>query len=415
MARSFDVPEHYRSPLISALKRARREADQRKKDLTPTIVDFGSVRFKIARHFGFCYGVENAIEIAYRAVRENPGKRVFLLSEMIHNSRVNLDLKQQGVGFLQTAEGEELYPIQSLSANDIVIIPAFGTTVELFDRLTAQGVRPLRYNGTCPFVEKVWKRARELGDRGYTVVVHGKHSHEETRATFSHAALSAPALVILNIEEAERLAQYIRGERDFQAFDEDFRGRYTQGFHPETHLARIGVVNQTTMLASETQRITSTLREAMRARYGDAELDTHFADTRDTLCYATEENQQAVYALLRERGDLALVVGGYNSSNTSHLAELCEAELPTYYICDSGELLSKNEIRHYDQHRRVVTVSQEWLPPRAPLEVLLTAGASCPDAVVDEVVRRVAELCGAADLPPRALLAILPDESTNSS
>jgi len=393
MARTFDVPAYYRSSLVTTLKIGRRTNDPRKKDWSPTIYETPDVRFKLARHFGFCYGVENAIEIAYRAVRENPGKRVFLLSEMIHNRHVNDDLRKHGVQFLQSARGEELVPLATLNQDDIVIIPAFGTTREMFAELENRGVEPKAYNATCPFVEKVWKRANELGQDGYTVVVHGKPDHEETRATFSHALASSPSLVIQDRQEAHTLAHFIDGSRPLHAFGEVFAHRTSPGFRPEEHLLRIGVVNQTTMLASETQEIVNILREAVRRRFGEGALSEHFADTRDTLCYATEENQQSVYALLNESAHFALVVGGYNSSNTSHLAELCEAKLPTYYICDADEILSANEIRFYDQHAKTVRVATNWLPvtPR-PIEVLLTAGASCPDAIIDQVIARVSEL-----------------------
>jgi len=397
MPRQFDIPVFYRSPVITALKRLRRSADPRRQDLTPSVIDLGRVRFKVARHFGFCFGVENAIEIAYRAVAENPGKRVFLLSEMIHNPHVNGDLLARGVRFILTPAGEQLVPFEELTPEDIVIVPAFGTTTELFERLAGRGIDPLRYNATCPFVEKVWKRSAQLGERGYTVVIHGKHSHEETRATFSHARLSAPSLVILDMAEAALLGRYLRREIPFDSFVADFAGRFSAGFEPERDLVRIGVVNQTTMLATETQAISELLRGAMREFYGEAQLTEHFADTRDTLCYATSENQDSVYALMQGGGDVAIVVGGYNSSNTSHLAELLEQRVPTFYIKDAGEIIDRHSIRHLNIRSHSVLTSAGWLPDADPVEVLLTAGASCPDVLVDQVIERVADLFGVTD------------------
>lgn len=396
MARSFEIPTYYKSSIVSAIKQARTSADQRRKDFSPTILDLGTVSFKIARHFGFCYGVQNAIEIAYRAVAENPGKKIYLLGEMIHNPHVNDDLRERGVKFLLAPDGSELVPFDTLSAEDVVVIPAFGTTVELFERLEKLGVNIYRYNTTCPFVEKVWNRAAELGKKGYSVVVHGKHTHEETRATFSHARLSAPTIVVLNLEEAKKLAGYIRGEKPLDGFFADFPGRYSPGFEPERDLRCIGVVNQTTMLATETQEIAALLKAAMSSRYGESEVNIHFADTRDTLCYATYENQEAVEGLISAGGDLAIVVGGYNSSNTSHLVELCLKVMPTYHIKDANEILNESRIRHRDFHSAEIIESNDWLPnDRSKVEIVLTAGASCPDVLVDQVISRIAALCGA--------------------
>lgn len=389
MPRQFDIPVFYRSPIISRVKEARRRQDPRKKDFSPTVLDFGPVRFKLARHFGFCYGVEQAVEIAYRALEENPGRRIFLLSEMIHNPHVNRDLERRGVRFLRTTRGEQLIPFDVLRPDDIVIIPAFGTTPEIEADLAARGVDVRRYDTTCPFVEKVWKRSSQLGQRGYTIVIHGKRYHEETRATFARAAREAPVVVVRDLEEAADLARVIRGEADAAFFYERFHDRYSEGFDPERDLVRIGVVNQTTMLATETQAIAELLRQAMIDRYGPENLHEHFADTSDTLCYATHENQQATRALIASGGDLALVVGGYNSSNTSHLVELCAERMPTYFVKGPEELLSPTRIRHYDLALGTVRETENWLPAHRPVEIVLTAGASCPDALLEAVLQRV--------------------------
>ncbi|MEX0821074.1 MAG: 4-hydroxy-3-methylbut-2-enyl diphosphate reductase [Rhodothermales bacterium] len=389
MARQFDVPAFYKSSIISTVKEARKITDPRKKDLSPSVLDFGPVRFKIARHFGFCYGVENAIEIAYRALEENPDRRIFLLSEMIHNPRVNGDLRSRGVRFLRTTSGEQLISFDELGPEDVVVIPAFGTSLEVEQELADRGVDTVSYDTTCPFVEKVWKKSDQIGGRDYTIVVHGKRYHEETRATFSHARRSGPVVIVRDHAEAEDLARVVRGEESAEFFFEEFDDRYSEGFDPDRDLQRIGVVNQTTMLASETQAIAALLRQAMVDRYGEERIDDHFADTSDTLCYATNENQNATMRLIESSGDLAIVVGGYNSSNTSHLVDLCEARMPTYFIRDADELLSPDRIRHFDIHGKRETVTEGWLPDKRPVEIVLTAGASCPDALLDEVVRKI--------------------------
>ena len=391
MAKQFKVPRSYRSELVEKIKRKRIAADPRKADLSPSVIDLGPVVFKVARFFGFCYGVENAIEIAYRAVEENPGKRVFLLSEMIHNPQVNQDLQSRGVKFLQTTNGETLIPMSELTSQDVVIVPAFGTTVEMFDALEKQGVSPHQYNATCPFVEKVWKRGKTLAQQGFGIVIHGKHTHEETRATFSHIRIEGPSVVVRDRDEAEHLTKYIREELPAEQFYADFAGRYSEGFVVPKDLRKLGVVNQTTMLAEETHEIAQMIKSALEVRWGGEELSHHFADTRDTLCYATSENQRSMKALLDDFGDVAIVVGGYNSSNTSHLAELCEGRVPVFYVKDDDEILSGSEIRHLTLPQKEVVVSKDWLPEKEqPIKILISAGASCPDAMVERVISKVA-------------------------
>ena len=396
MPKQFDIPRAYRSELIGSIKKRRAATDTRKEDLSPTEIDLGPVVFYIARFFGFCYGVENAIEIAYRALEENPGKRIFLLSEMIHNPHVNSDLLSRGVAFLQTAEGEQLIPFSELRSDDVVIVPAFGTTREIFQRLEELGINPQSYNATCPFVEKVWKRGRQLAQQGYTIVIHGKHTHEETRATFSQIRVDGPSVVVRDKREAELLARYVRGELPSERFFVDFAGRLSAEFRVPEDLQRLGVVNQTTMLAEETHEIALIMKQAIMDRFGEDNAGAHFADTRDTLCYATSENQRAMRGLLAESADLAIVVGGYNSSNTSHLVELCEGRVPVFYVKDAEEIVSRDEIRHLDLHRGVVT-SHAWLPDKKPVRILISAGASCPDAMVEAVLSRVANLLPGAN------------------
>ena len=393
--KSFNVPVQYRSPLVSAIKQQRKAADKMKKDFTPTVLELGSLQVLIARHFGFCYGVENAIEIAFRAVDENPGKRIFLLSEMIHNPGVNADLQAMGVQFIMDTRGNMLMDWDDLDGNDIVIIPAFGTTLELEHKLKEKGIDPTHYETTCPFVEKVWNRAEKIGDEGYTVVLHGKPGHEETRATFSHSMKNTPTVVVKDLEQAMHLGKYITGELPSVDFYTDFKGQYSEGFDPARDLQRIGVVNQTTMLASETQGIADYLKQLIVTHYSTPADKTteRFAETRDTLCYATNDNQSAVQGMLEQQADLALVIGGYNSSNTSHLVELCELKLPTYYIKDEHCLISATEVSHFDMHTHSELTSAIGLD-KQPLKVMITSGASCPDALVERVIERLAVLTG---------------------
>lgn len=400
MARSFAIPDFYRSSYIRTIKMHRQATDPRKKDLTPSLLDFGPLRFKIARHFGFCFGVENAIEIAYRAIEENPGKKIYLLSEMIHNPEVNNDLLSRGVRFLMDTSGERLINFSELGPENIVIVPAFGTTIELCKELAERGIDPDFYDTTCPFVEKVWKRSNDLGEQQYTVVIHGKKTHEETRATFSHSKETAPTLVVRDMPETELLADFITGKLPTCDFSKFFGDAVTTDFNPEIHLSRLGVVNQTTMLASETAAIALRIKAALAERYGEDNISQHFADTRDTLCYATQENQSATTALMSCGAELAIVVGGYNSSNTSHLVELLEQAMPTYYVCGEQEILNETNIRHFCLDKKQILETSNWLL-KTPLTIAITSGASCPDTTVDRVIRKVTSLipgcCSAED------------------
>ncbi len=389
--KQFNVPVNYRSPLITAVKNNRKLADKMKKDFTPTLLDFGAVRIYLARHFGFCYGVENAIDIAFKTIDENPRKRIYLLSEMIHNPQVNADLEQRGVQFLQDTYGQQLVPFDELTKDDVVIIPAFGTTLAIEEKLNAIGIQTEKYNTTCPFVEKVWNRSEQIASKNYSVVVHGKPTHEETRATFSHAASNTPTVVVNDMQETIALSKYLTGEKRPVDFYEEFKGRFSEGFNIETDLERFGVVNQTTMLASDTQSIADFLKQVMINKYQltEATIEERFADTRDTLCYATNDNQAAVYGLLQTAADIAIVVGGYNSSNTSHLVELCEEKLPTYFINSADKIISSTEIFHFDFHHKIETTTLNFLPEKQPVKILLTSGASCPDAMVENVINKL--------------------------
>ena len=387
--KKFNIPEHYKSSIIGRIKETRRDSDPRKKDYSPTELDFGPVEFLIARHFGFCYGVENAIEIAYKTIEDNPDKRIFLLSEMIHNPAVNSDLLNQGVKFLMETSGKMLIDWNELKKDDIVIIPAFGTTLEIEEKLNSIGINPYRYNTTCPFVEKVWNKSAELAGHEFTVVIHGKHYHEETRATFSHSKSNSPSVIVRDLDEAKILSKVILGELNSNEFYRYFKDRYSRGFEIPKDLEKIGAVNQTTMLASETEEIADHFKETMIKKFGKENIDEHFADTRDTLCYATNDNQNAAYGLMEMNADLAIVVGGYNSSNTSHIVELLESKFSTYFISDAEKIISRDTISHFNVKNKSEVVTENYLPDKETISIALTSGASCPDATVDEVLNKI--------------------------
>jgi 4-hydroxy-3-methylbut-2-enyl diphosphate reductase len=397
--KQFTVPNIYRSSLISNIKQERKLQDKLKKDFSPTLLDLGPLQIYLARHFGFCYGVENAIEIAFRTIEENPTKRIFLLSEMIHNPQVNADLQSMGVRFLQDTYGKQLISFDELTSEDVVIIPAFGTTLEIEKILSSKGIAVTQYNTTCPFVEKVWNRSEQIAGKGYSIVVHGKPKHEETRATFSHASSHTPTVVVNDMAETIELAKYITGEKNAADFYEEFRGRYSEGFDVERDLEKIGVVNQTTQLASDTQAISDYLKAVISKHFSlDAtNIGDRFADTRDTLCYATNDNQTAVAGMLATPADLAIVIGGHNSSNSSHLVELCEAKLPTYFIDSADRLLDKQRIEDRNWRTKELALKENYLQFPEPVRILMTSGASCPDAVVEAVIRKLADFFGVAD------------------
>ena len=394
--KSFNVPEQYRSPLVSAIKHKRKENDKLKKDFEPTVLNIGSLTVVLARHFGFCYGVENAIEIVFRAISENKGKRIFLLSEMIHNPGVNADLLAMGVQFIMDTKGKMLIDWGLITKDDVVIVPAFGTTIEIEQLLLAKGIQPKNHETTCPFVEKVWNRAGKIGDDGYTIVIHGKPGHEETRATFSHSKAHTPTVIVKDMGQAELLGKYICKSLPDQQFYTDFKGQHSEKFDIAKDLQRIGVVNQTTMLATETQAIADYLKKTILNHHNIQPLNTaeRFAEARDTLCYATNDNQSAVLGMLETQADFALVIGGYNSSNTSHLVELCELRLPTYFIKDELCLVSENEIKHFDFHHNTEITSTNFLGTKKAVRVMVTSGASCPDALVERVLARLCSLTG---------------------
>jgi 4-hydroxy-3-methylbut-2-enyl diphosphate reductase len=357
--------------------------------------DAGRLTVHLAREFGFCYGVDRAVDYAYQARRRFPSQRVFLTGEIIHNPHVNDRLRAAGIRFLSDP-GEER---DSLGPSDVVILPAFGVSVGEMAHLSTLGCTLV--DTTCGSVLNVWKNVVRYAQDGFTSIIHGKVKHEETRATASQAARFPEGryLVVLDRREAAIVCEYIRHGGDRDAFLATFRDAASPGFDPDRDLARIGCANQTTMLMSESLEIGEMFREAMRERYGAEALDRHFR-AFDTICSATQERQDAVIALLdAEQLDLMLVIGGYNSSNTCNLARICAASVRTYHIADPGCMVSRDLIRHRPVGAPSTTVGKEsdttpWLPASGPVVVGVTAGASTPNNIVGEVIRKLAAFCG---------------------
>lgn len=415
-AQDSEASSLYQSKLCAAIKTLARQHER--TAAPPVTLDFGAVRYVIPSHFGFCLGVKNAIERAYETLAENPGRRVFMLSELIHNPFVNEDLLRRGLRYLQTDRGVPYTtdgrkateapgaPLlwDTLTPEDIVIIPAFGATDDDKRRLVRKGIAVCQYDATCMLVEKVWKAARAYGREGYTVIIHGKSEHEETKATFSNTRRHAHAVIVRNLDEARQLGEII-ANGDAAAtprFQEIFAGKFTPGFDVTKHLERVAIVNQTTLLMNETLEIIEHLRGIYRAKFGD---DTRVGGTsrRDTLCYATQVNQDALSRALSEPLDAAFVIGGKNSSNTYQLFRLCEDRLGAmaFFIQSEANIISRSGVEHYvyagggigRTETRALWPELEgeaWATSfGAPRRVLITGGASCPDGIIQQVITRI--------------------------
>ena len=370
------LAESYHSDLVAAIKDSEYQYAS------------GRLTIHLAREFGFCYGVDRAVDYAYQARKRFPDRPVVLTGEIIHNPHVNDQLRAQGIRFLSDA-GES---IDALTPNDVVILPAFGVTMEMLEELDRRGCTLV--DTTCGSVLNVWKNVKRYAADGFTSVIHGKYWHEETRATASQASHEGNGhyLVVLNRDEAEEACRYIRGGGDRTVFLTRFENALSRGFDPDRDLQRIGCANQTTMLSSESLEIGEMFRAAMRDRYGEAEMAARFR-AFDTICSATQDRQDAIAALLDEQPlDLMIVIGGYNSSNTCNLARMCEPGLPTYHIAEAGCLMSAFEIRHKPVGGKDEAVSAGWLPAGGEVVIGLTSGASTPDNLVGMVVRRLDDL-----------------------
>jgi 4-hydroxy-3-methylbut-2-enyl diphosphate reductase len=404
----------YQSDLCRAIKVARRTKE--KSSGEAAVLDFGAVSYVIPSHFGFCLGVQNAIERAYETVAMHPNQRVFMLSELIHNPFVNQDLLARGIRYLQTDKGLPLRTDgkvasdpddpeilwNQLTQDDIVIIPAFGATNEDKARLIRRGLAIRENDATCMLVEKVWKAARRYAQEGYTVLIHGKAEHEETKATFSNSSSYGPALMIRNMDHARRLAEVIQADTSKKSalFEESFAGLYSLGFDPLRDLERIAVVNQTTLLRNETLSIIDYLRDVIASKYGEGEVANHLwsKGKGDTLCYATQVNQDALRKAVEQPIDAALVVGGKNSSNTFQLYRVCAERFgeSAHYIQSEDNILSLDSVRHYVFPYNLTTASTTvkevrsfFKKPTDKPRILLTGGASCPDGIIQQVIHRI--------------------------
>ena len=373
-----EVELHYRSQIVEKLR-------QRGGEL-----EAGGLKVRLAKEFGFCYGVERAIDLAYAARKVFPNQPIYILGEIIHNPEVNEQLVAMSIKFLSGPIKSA--SIDDLKQDDVVIIPAFGAEVATIEKLKAKGCQLV--DTTCGDVMSVWKRVTQNAKESFTSIIHGKSKHEETKATSSRATSNNAGhyLVVLNIAETDYVCDYIRHSGNKAEFLARFAGAMSPDFDPDRDLASIGVANQTTMLRSETEEIQRRLRRAMVDRYGEAEIDRHYR-MFDTICGATQERQDALIQLLQEPLDMMIVVGGYNSSNTSHLAEMSEERMPTFFIRNASKILSDKAILHFNLHKQEEVLAENWLPA-GRLYVGITAGASCPNNLIDDTVRRLFNLRG---------------------
>ncbi len=372
------VLSHYRSDLVDRLRTA--------GEVTSKV---GQMTIKLAKEFGFCYGVERCIDLAYAALKVFPDKPLYILGEIIHNPEVNDQIRDMGIRFLSGPN--KVADIDDLGEDDIVIIPAFGTEVSILKKLEAKGCQFV--DTTCGDVMSVWKRVRNYAKEEVTSIIHGKAYHEETMATSSQAtANSGHYLIVLTLEETDYVCDYIENGGDKGTFYKKFEGSYSEDFDPDKHLKAVGVANQTTMMRGETEEVQRRIKAAIVRRYGAENVDGHFRFF-DTICGATQDRQDALGVLLQKPMDLLLVMGGYNSSNTAHLAEMGENVLPTYFIKNAAEMIDDKLIRHWNQHTHEVVENRNWLP-EGPLIIGVTAGASCPNNLIEDVICRLLELRG---------------------
>ena len=376
------VLSHYRSEIVENIR------------ANGGVLSSGDVTIKLAKEFGFCYGVERAIDLAYAAKKYfsdvSPKTPIYLLGEIIHNPDVNEQISNMGIQIIAAKPTDA--ELEKLNPGDAVIIPAFGTEVSTRKKIEAKGC--IMVDTTCGDVMTVWKRVRQYSKDSVTSIIHGKAKHEETKATTSQTLASGKGhyLVVFNLAETDYVCDFILNGGDKQAFLDKFKGAHSEGFDPEQHLKAVGVANQTTMLRGETEEVQRRFRAVMEKKYGVADIANHFRFF-DTICGATQDRQDALEKLLREPMNLLIVIGGYNSSNTSHLAEMGEAKLPTYFIKNASKMISADHIVHYDQHKKTEVESRAWLPS-GKITVGVTAGASCPNNLIEDAIRRLFDLRG---------------------
>lgn len=375
-----EVEIHYRSRIVEKF----RESDN--------IYSIGNTTIVLAKQFGFCYGVERAIDLAYATRRVFPERKIFLIGEIIHNPEVNRQLQEMGIKEIDSHPSQAC--LNELGADDIVIVPAFGAEISLMDQIDKRGCQIV--DTTCGDVMRVWKRVRNYSKQGFTSLIHGKADHEETRATASRAYddFGSHYIVILTIEDCEYVCDFIKSGGDKEKFLKKFEGAFSPGFDPLIHLSKIGVANQTTMLKGETEKIQRMLYEAVKIRDGE-KADECF-QFFDTICGATQERQDALFEMLKKKMDMLLVVGGYNSSNTAHLVEIGQEELPSFFIRDADCLESFEQIVHFDleEKKEKMSYSGNFFDKSVSITIGITAGASCPNNLIEQTILRVFELRG---------------------
>jgi 4-hydroxy-3-methylbut-2-enyl diphosphate reductase len=387
-----EVETHYRSIIVEKIR------------AQGSVLTVGNTTVRLARDFGFCYGVERAIDLAYAARKVFADRKVFLLGEIIHNQEVNRQLTEMGVVSIPISEHESA--VSTLSSEDVVIVPAFGAETRLMKLISERGC--LVVDTTCGDVMSVWKRVRQYAKNGFTSIIHGKASHEETRATSSRAMGDdgmGNYLVVLTLADVDYVCDYIRHGGDKESFLKRFPpGAHSAGFDPDLHLTRVGVANQTTMLKSETEEVQRRLKQAVLDRHGPVAGEQNF-QVFDTICGATQERQDSLFGLLQQPLDVLLVVGGYNSSNTTHLVEIGEQQLPTFFIRTADCLKSLEQIVHFDLHLKAEKESYSTkLASDEPVIVGITAGASCPSNLIEDTVLRVFQLRGVDEAAVRVVL-----------
>ena len=388
--RSLQQSENYhRRSFGHAEEVAQNMNSEYQSDLIQTIRDRnyryvnGDVTIRLAESFGFCWGVERAVAMAYEARQHFPTEKIWITNEIIHNPSVNQRLKEMNVGFIEVVDDEKNFSV--VNSGDVVILPAFGASVREMQLLNDKGCKIV--DTTCPWVSKVWNSVEKHKKRDYTSIIHGKYAHEETVATSSFADRY---LVVLNLEQAKYVANYILNGGNKDEFLSKFKNAYSQGFDPDTDLEQVGIANQTTMLKSETEQIGKLLEQTMLKKYGPTELDNHFMSF-NTICDATQERQDAMFDLVEEDLSLMIVIGGFNSSNTTHLQEIAiEHNIPSYHIDSVERIISRDRLEHKPLKQNVA-VAENWLP-EGKITVGITSGASTPDRVVADIIERIFEL-----------------------
>ena len=379
---SAQVVTHYRSELVERLR------------ANGGTFSYGGLTIRLAKEFGFCYGVERAIDLAYAARKVFPEPtRIFLLGEIIHNPEVNDQIRGMGIVSISPKPSDLELAGLKLNAEDVVIIPAFGTEVSTRQRIESFGCQTV--DTTCGDVMSVWKRVRQYSKESVTSIIHGKAKHEETKATTSQATAYGTGhyLVVFDLAETDYVCDYILKGGDRNEFLDRFKGAHSPGFDPDLHLVAVGVANQTTMLRGETEEVQKRFQRAMQQKHGSEKVAEHFRFF-DTICGATQDRQDALEKMLREPIDLLIVVGGYNSSNTSHLAEMGEKVLPTYFIKNAAMMQSPALIRHWNQHITAEVTTADWYRSEGTLTVGITAGASCPNNLIEDTIKRLFDFRG---------------------